>query len=159
MEASIRENIRYGHPEATNTQVEQAAILAGADRFIRQLPGGYDAIVEGNGGSFSQGERQLLTIARAILADAPILILDEATSSVDSWTERHIRNAVRRLTQNRTSFLIAHRLSTIRDADRILVIDQGKAAEWGTHEELLALNGIYAKMYRIQRGLGTNQIP
>lgn len=101
---------------------------------------------------------QLLTIARAILADAPILILDEATSSVDSWTERHIRNAVRRLTQNRTSFLIAHRLSTIRDADRILVIDQGKAAEWGTHEELLALNGIYAKMYRIQRGLGTNQI-
>lgn len=155
LEASIRENIRYGHPEATDSQVEQAAILAGADDFIRQLPGEYDAMVEENGNAFSQGERQLLTVARAILADAPILILDEATSSVDSRTEQHIREAVRRLTQNRTSFLIAHRLSTIRDADRILVIDQGKAAEWGTHEELLALNGIYAQMYRIQRGMET----
>lgn len=148
---SIRENIHYGRENATDAQVEEAARAAGAHGFISRLPEGYDAIVSGDG-AFSQGERQLITIARAILADAPILILDEATSSVDTRTESRIRAAVLKLTENRTSFMIAHRLSTIRDSDRILVIDGGRIAEMGTHEELMSRDGMYRKMYLTQSG-------
>lgn len=150
---TIRENIRYGRENATDQQVEDAAKAAGAHGFISRLPKGYDTATEGEGCGLSQGERQLITIARAILADAPILILDEATSSVDTRTESRIREAVLRLTENRTSFIIAHRLSTIRDSDRILVIDNGIVAESGTHAELIALDGIYCSMYRTQLGL------
>lgn len=149
--ASIRENIRYGRETATDAQVEEAASAAGAHSFISRLPEGYDTMVSGSG-AFSQGERQLITIARAILADAPIMILDEATSSVDTRTESRIRQAVLKLTENRTSFMIAHRLSTIRDSDRILVIDGGRIAEMGTHRELMARDGMYRKMYLTQSG-------
>lgn len=150
---TIRENIRYGREDAADGEVEAAAKAAEAHPFISRLPAGYDTLVEDGGGGFSQGERQLITIARAILADAPILILDEATSSVDTRTESRIRRAVLRMTQNRTSFIIAHRLSTIRDSDRILVIDGGKVAEMGAHEELMASGGWYRAMYRTQLGL------
>lgn len=149
---SVRENIRYGHRDASDSQVEEAAKMAGAHGFITRLPHGYDTVLEQGGESLSQGERQLLTIARAILADAPILILDEATSSVDTVTEQKIRGAMLRMTEGRTSFIIAHRLSTIRDSDIIILLEQGKVAEMGSHEELLALGGRYAGMYKAQMG-------
>ncbi len=147
---SIRENIRYGNPAATDAQVEEAARGASADGFIRQLPEGYDTLLAESGNNLSAGQRQLLAIARAILADSPILILDEATSSVDTRTELHIQQAMLKLMQGRTTFLIAHRLSTIRDATRILVIDGGRIVEQGNHEELLAQGGIYAGMWNSQ---------
>lgn len=147
---SVRENIRYGHGDASDSQVEAAAKMAGAHGFIMRLPCGYDTVLEQGGESLSQGERQLLTIARAILADAPILILDEATSSVDTVTEQKIRGAMLRMTAGRTSFIIAHRLSTIRDSDVIILLERGKVAEMGSHEELLALGGSYAGMYKAQ---------
>lgn len=143
---SIRDNIRYGRPEATDSEVEQAARFASADGFIRRLPQGYDTIIEGDGGNLSQGQRQLLNIARAALADAPILILDEATSSVDTRTERHIERGLDRLMEGRTTFVIAHRLSTVRNSQAILVMEQGRIIERGTHEDLLALKGRYYQL-------------
>lgn len=149
---SIRDNICYGREDIPFEQVEKAAKMAGADSFIRRLPRGYDTVLKQGGAQLSQGERQLLTIARAVLAGAPILILDEATSSVDTVTEQRIRRAMLEITQDRTSIIIAHRLSTIRDSDVILLMEQGQIVEQGNHEELMALNGRYAEMYRTQTG-------
>ena len=147
---TIANNIRYGHPEATVEQVRAAAEAAGANRFIERLPEGYDTVLAESGSNLSQGQRQLLTIARAVLADPKILILDEATSNVDTRTEMRIQRAMRTLMENRTSLIIAHRLSTIRDSDCIAVIRDGVVAELGKHEELLALGGEYAKLYNSQ---------
>ncbi|WP_246320534.1 ABC transporter ATP-binding protein [Paenibacillus qinlingensis] len=147
---TIRENIRFGRLDATDEEVEAAAQLANADGFIRKLPSGYDAKLTAGGGNLSQGQRQLLTIARAILADPAILVLDEATSSVDTRTEQHIQQAMGVLMKGRTSFVIAHRLSTIREASAILVIHGGEIVERGTHEELLALRGHYYDLYASQ---------
>lgn len=147
---SIRDNIRYGRLDASNEEIERAAELANADAFIRALPKGYDTALTMGGSNLSHGQRQLLTIARAVLADPAILILDEATSSIDTRTEMHIQQAMRSLMQGRTSFVIAHRLSTIRDADRILFMNGGKAEEQGTHEELIASKGLYYELYRSQ---------
>ena len=147
---SIMDNIRYGRADATDEEVVRAAKAAHADHFIRTLPGGYDMQINEEATNISAGQKQLLTIARAILADAPILILDEATSSVDTRTERIIQKAMNNLMKGRTSFIIAHRLSTIRDADHILVLDQGDIVEQGNHDELLAADGFYAKLYNSQ---------
>ena len=134
-------------------RVQEAARIVGADSFIERLPEGYDTVLAHGGMELSQGERQLLTIARAVFANAPILILDEATSSVDTVTEQKIRRALLKICENRTSVIIAHRLSTIRDSDMIILLENGKIAEQGTHEELVALDGIYARMYRTQTEL------
>lgn len=147
---SIRENIRYGRLDATDEEVEAAAKAAFADHFIRTLPGGYDMEINEDASNISQGQRQLLTIARAILADRRMLVLDEATSSVDTRTEVLIQRAMDRLMEGRTSFVIAHRLSTIRNADLILVLQHGDIVESGTHEELLAHGGFYADLYNSQ---------
>ena len=147
---TIRENIRYGKLEATDKEVEAAARAARADHFIRTLPGGYDMVLNEEATQISQGQKQLLTIARAMLADRKVLILDEATSSVDTRTEEQIQEAMDQLMIGRTSFVIAHRLSTIRNADLILVIDHGDIVEQGTHEELLERNGFYADLYKSQ---------
>lgn len=147
---SIRENIRYGRLDATDEEVEAAAKAAFADHFIRTLPGGYDMEINEDASNISQGQRQLLTIARAILADRRMLVLDEATSSVDTRTEVLIQRAMDRLMEGRTSFVIAHRLSTIRNADLILVMQHGDIVESGTHEELLAHGGFYADLYNSQ---------
>lgn len=149
---SVRGNIAYGHDDVPVEQVASAAKAAGADSFIRRLPQGYETILHQGGAELSQGERQLLTIARAVLEQAPIMILDEATSSVDTVTEQHIRQAMLAITRGRTSFLIAHRLSTIRDSDLILLIRDGRIAEQGTHRQLMALGGEYARMYMTQMG-------
>jgi ATP-binding cassette subfamily B protein len=143
----VIDNIRYGRLDATDEDVIEAAKLANADAFIRRLPEGYQTVLSENGSNLSQGQRQLLAIARALLADPGILILDEATSSVDTRTERNIQEAMLRLMEGRTSFVIAHRLSTIRQADQILVIDHGEIVERGTHEELLAKQGFYHHLY------------
>ena len=150
---SIRDNISYGREDVSLEQIKQAAKMAGADSFIRRLPQGYDTVLQQGGAQLSQGERQLLTIARAVLTNAPILILDEATSSVDTVTEQRIRKAMLEITKGRTSIIIAHRLSTIRDSDLILLMEDGQIAEMGNHEELMSLNGRYAKMYQTQSGL------
>ena len=147
---TVRDNIRYGKPDATDEEVEVAACAAHVDHFIRTQPGGYDMEINEEASNVSQGQKQLLTIARAILADSPILILDEATSSVDTRTEQQIQKAMANLMKGRTSFIIAHRLSTIKDADMILVMDQGNIVERGTHEDLLARGGYYAKLYNSQ---------
>jgi ATP-binding cassette subfamily B multidrug efflux pump len=147
---SVMENIRYGRLDATDEEVVAAARLANADQFIRRLPQGYDTPLSERGSNLSQGQRQLLAIARAVLADPGILILDEATSSVDTRTEIHIQEAMLRLMEGRTSFVIAHRLSTIRDADKILVINDGRIIERGDHEELLAQGGFYYNLYMSQ---------
>ena len=147
---TIRENIRYGNLEATDEQVEAAAKAAFADHFIRTLPGGYEMEINEDASNISQGQRQLLTIARAILADRCMLILDEATSSVDTRTEELIQRAMDRLMHGRTSFVIAHRLSTIRNADLILVVQNGNIVEQGNHTELLARGGAYANLYNSQ---------
>lgn len=149
---SVRDNIAYGHDNVSMEAVREAAKVAGADGFIQRLPQGYETVLHQGGAELSQGERQLLTIARAVLEKAPIMILDEATSSVDTVTEQHIRRAMLAITRGRTSFIIAHRLSTIRDSDLILLIRDGEIAEQGTHEQLMALGGEYAQMYLTQTG-------
>ena len=147
---TIRENIRYGRPDATDAEVEAAARAARCDHFIHTLAGGYDFVINEEGTNLSQGQRQLVTIARAFLADRPALILDEATSNVDTRTEELIQRAMDALMQGRTSFVIAHRLSTIRNADVILVLRDGDIVERGTHAELLAAGGFYAELYNSQ---------
>lgn len=147
---SIKENIRYGRASASDDEVHAAARAALADHFIRTLPGGYDFELNEDASNVSQGQKQLLTIARAFIADRPILILDEATSNVDTRTEERIQRAMDALMQGRTSFVIAHRLSTIRNADVILVLRDGDIVESGTHDELLAKNGFYAELYNSQ---------
>jgi len=149
---TVRENIRYGRLDASDAEVETAAGLANAESFIRHLPHGFDTVLSDAGSSLSQGQRQLLAIARAMLADPAILILDEATSSVDTRTEIHIQQAMHRLMAHRTSFIIAHRLNTVRQADCILVIQDGRIVERGTHPELLAQQGAYYRLYAGQAG-------
>jgi len=144
---TVRENIRYGRLDATDEEVVTAAKMACAHSFIERLPEGYDTVLEGDGANLSQGERQLLNIARAAVSKAPILILDEATSSVDTRTEKYIERGMDRLMKNRTTFVIAHRLSTVRNADLIIVLEHGEIIEQGTHEELLKLGGRYYQLY------------
>ena len=144
---TIMENIRYGRPDATDEEVIAAAKTASAHSFIMRLENGYDTVITGDGANLSQGQRQLLNIARAAISKAPILILDEATSSVDTRTERHIEHGMDRLMKNRTTFVIAHRLSTVRNANAIMVLEKGEIIERGTHDELLALGGRYYELY------------
>ena len=147
---TIRDNIKYGRLDATDEEMKEAAQMANADDFIRRLPKGYDTELAESGSNLSQGQRQLLAIARAILAEPSIMVLDEATSNVDTRTELHIQEAMKKLMSGRTSFVIAHRLATIRDADQIMVIDNGIIVEKGSHEELLAKEGRYRQLYTIQ---------
>jgi ATP-binding cassette, subfamily B, multidrug efflux pump len=147
---TVMENIRYGRLEATDEECVEAARMADADHFIRQLPQGYQSVLSERASNLSQGQRQLLAIGRAILADPGILILDEATSSVDTRTEAHIQKALLRLMEGRTSFVIAHRLSTIRDANKVVVIDDGQIVEQGSHKELLEKKGFYYNLYQAQ---------
>jgi ATP-binding cassette subfamily B protein len=147
---SVMENIRFGRPEASDDEVIAAAQLARAHDFVQRLPEGYATVLGERGGGLSQGQRQLLAIARAALVNPSILILDEATSSVDTRTERQIQAALEQLLAGRTSFVIAHRLSTIRNADQVLVVVEGEIVERGTHDELLAKGGEYHKLYMSQ---------
>ena len=146
----MKENIRYGKLDASDEDIVKAAKMSKADEFINRLPKGYDTILTEGGNNLSQGERQLLAISRAILANPSILILDEATSSVDTRTEFKIQEAMVKLMENRTTFIIAHRLSTIRDADIIMVIDNGQIVESGNHSELINKKGYYYELYRSQ---------
>jgi ATP-binding cassette subfamily B protein len=147
---TIRDNLRYGNPDATDEQIEEAARVTYVDRFVHSLPDGYDTVINDEGDNISAGEKQLMTIARAFLADPSILILDEATSSVDTRTEVLIQEAMKALRSQRTSFVIAHRLSTIRGADVILVMDGGRIVEQGNHDDLIDRDGAYAGLYRAQ---------
>jgi ATP-binding cassette subfamily B protein len=147
---TVRENIAYGSPEATETEIVAAAKAAHAHSFIRRLPQGYDTIIAENGENLSAGQRQLLCIARAMLNLPPMLILDEATSSIDTRTELKIQDAFSKMMQGRTSFIVAHRLSTIRSADVILVMKNGSVIEQGNHRELMKKNGFYASLYNSQ---------
>ncbi len=144
---TVRENIRYGNLEATDEEVEAAAQLANADDFIRRLPQGYDTMLTGNGANLSQGQRQLIAIARAAVADPPVMILDEATSSIDTRTEAIVQQGMDALMSGRTVFVIAHRLSTVRNSDAIMVLDHGRIVERGNHEDLIAQHGIYYQLY------------
>ena len=150
---TVMENIRYGRLDATDEEVIEAAKTASAHSFIIRLENGYDTVLEGDGANLSQGQRQLLNIARAALSRAPILVLDEATSSVDTRTERHIERGMDRLMQNRTTFVIAHRLSTVRNSNAIMVLERGEIIERGTHEDLIALGGRYYELYTGKREL------
>ena len=147
---TIRDNIAYGNPQATEEQILAAARATYVDRFVHSLPDGYDTLINEEADNISAGQKQLLTIARAFLADPSILILDEATSSVDTRTEVQIQEAMNRLRAQRTSFVIAHRLSTIRGADVILVMEHGQIVEQGSHDELLASGGAYYRLYNSQ---------
>ena len=154
---TIRENIRYGRLDATDEEVLAAARAAQVDRFVRTLPDGYDTILNEEATNVSQGQKQLLTIARALLSDSRIMILDEATSSVDTRTELSIQTAMDNLMRGRTSFIIAHRLSTIRNADLILCMKDGDIVEQGTHDALMAKNGFYAELYNSQFAGGAEE--
>ena len=147
---TIRENLIYGRPDATEQQMREAAEASFVDRFVRSLPDGYDTVIDEEISNLSAGQKQLVTIARAFLVDPSLLILDEATSSVDTRTELLVQHAMAALRSNRTSFVIAHRLSTIRDADLILVMEQGRIVEQGTHQRLLAVKGAYFRLYNAQ---------
>jgi ATP-binding cassette subfamily B protein len=149
-EGTIRDNIAYGSPGATEEQILAAARATFVDRFVHSLPDGYDTVIDEEGSNLSAGERQLVTIARAFLSDPALLILDEATSSVDTRTELLLQQAMAALRNDRTSFVIAHRLSTIRDADLILVMEDGAIVEQGDHDQLLAADGAYARLYNSQ---------
>jgi len=155
---TIRDNIAYGRPDATEAEILEAARATFVDRFVHSLPDGYDTIIDDEGANVSSGEKQLITIARAFLADPALLILDEATSSVDTRTELLVQHAMAALRTDRTSFVIAHRLSTIRDADLILVMEEGRIVEQGNHAALIARNGSYAALYNSQF-MGTDQPP
>ena len=144
---TIMENIRYGKLDATDEEVYAAAKLANADDFIRLLPNGYDTVITGNGGSLSQGQRQLIAIARAAVADPPVMILDEATSSIDTRTEAIVQRGMDALMKGRTEFDIAHRLSTVRTSDVIMVLEQGRIIERGSHDKLIAEKGKYYQLY------------
>ncbi len=156
--SSVLENIRYNHTEASEEAVEQAARAVGAHEFISQLEGGYDAVLEERGGNLSVGERQLLSFARALVADPRILILDEATANIDTETEQLIQRALKRVLAGRTSLVIAHRLSTVRDAHKIVVMDQGRIVETGSHVELLARGGLYSRHYALHQSGGGPQV-
>ena len=145
--ATVMENIRYGKLDATDEEVYAAARLANADTFIRQLPDGYHTVLTGDGANLSQGQRQMLSIARAAIANPPVLILDEATSSIDTRTERIVQDGMDKLMAGRTTFVIAHRLSTIRNSDCIIVLEHGRVIERGNHEQLLAAKGKYYQLY------------
>ncbi|MEG1859814.1 MAG: ATP-binding cassette domain-containing protein, partial [Christensenellaceae bacterium] len=147
---TIRDNIRYGRPDATDEEVVNACKMANVDFFVNSLPGGYDMMINEEASNISQGQKQLLTIARAFCAEPQILILDEATSSVDTRTEKMIQDAMQKLTEGRTSFMIAHRLSTIKDADTILVMKDGDIIEQGSHDELMEKDGFYTSLYNSQ---------
>ena len=147
---TIRENIAYGRPEASLEEVVEAAKAAHAHSFIKRLPEGYDTVISEDGGNISQGQKQLLCIARVMLCLPPMLILDEATSSIDTRTEQRIQKAFQKMMQGRTSFIVAHRLSTIMDADVILVMRDGHIIEQGTHRELLERGGFYSELYNSQ---------
>ena len=147
---TIAENIAYGKPEATRAEIIEAAKAAHAHGFIKRMSDGYDTVISEDGGNLSQGQKQLLCIARVMLKLPPILILDEATSSIDTRTEIKIQEAFQKMMEGRTSFIVAHRLSTIKEADIILVMKDGNIVEQGNHEELLARNAFYAKLYQSQ---------
>ena len=146
-DTSIKENILYSRPNSTEEEIISAAKSAAADSFIAQLPNGYDTVIGENGYSLSGGQKQRVSIARAFLKNAPILLLDEATSSLDTESESLVQEAIKKLMKDRTTLVIAHRLSTIINADQIIVLDDGKIVESGTHEELLSKNGVYKKLY------------
>ena len=150
MSGTIRDNIAMGKPDATLEEIQEAAKKAHADSFIRRMPQGYDTQVGEGGGSLSQGQKQLLCIARVMLCLPPMLILDEATSSIDTRTEMKVQNAFQTMMEGRTSFIVAHRLSTIQNADVILVMRDGQIIEQGTHQELLAKKGFYEQLYQSQ---------
>ena len=150
MDGTIRENIAVGCPDATDEEIRAAAKAAHAHGFIKRLPKGYDTMITESGDGLSQGQKQLLCIARVMLCRPPMLILDEATSSIDTRTEQKIQDAFSKLMEGRTSFIVAHRLSTVRDADRILVMKDGNIIEQGTHEELLRREGFYSVLYYSQ---------
>lgn len=147
---TVRNNLKYGNENATDAQMQKAMEMSRCEDMMRKFPQGYDTILDGAGENISQGQRQLLAIARAFVADPKILILDEATANVDTRTEKAIQNAMQRVMENRTSIVIAHRLSTIRDSDLIVVMDQGKIAESGNHSELLKRKGKYYELYMTQ---------
>ena len=147
---TVRENIAYGRPDATEQEIVHAAKMAYADSFIERLPQGYDTVISESGDNISSGQKQLLCIARILLLQPPMLILDEATSNIDTLTEQRIQKAFEYLMKGRTSFIVAHRLSTIRNADLILVMNNGSVIEQGNHDQLIAKNGFYTKLYNSQ---------